>query len=130
MNGVLEEALRAEGLDGDAIVRVDAALTAAELAVTWDRWGAERREKERRERERQATAEAGKAEATPYTGPKINCQQAVHETGRLAVGFNRCGNKARFVRLDRDGERIAVCSTHVKQSSRDLWRHRAKEWIR
>lgn len=124
MNSVLEKALREEGLDDNAIQRVEKVLWDRELIVSWDRDRHIARYRAQKEAERKAEAEKNAAAAKPYTGT-IDCQVSVHSLDGHWSWTHRCERKAKWVVDGKDGKPLAVCTQHMKTGNRDRDRHSA-----
>jgi 23S rRNA maturation mini-RNase III len=122
---VLSTALRAEGLDDEAIARVDAALAAEHLSVMVPFYVQDRLNREAAAKVRVESQAASLANAIPYAGAIKDCQASVYSGGRGAT-FSRCRKNARFVVRRKDDfsghrdrpketndDRLAVCRVHA-----------------
>jgi hypothetical protein len=133
MIDVLRDALRAEGLDDDAIARVKSYLYERDYEVSYN-W---RREEIRRkiaiEQEKKAAEQERVAAAVLYAGAIKRCQAHAGGWVRSDMGGHRCNRKPTLVvrRKERPGEkyaaldgRLAVCRTHA--SKRDSGRYHGR----
>ena len=122
MTDVLADALRAEGLDDDAIGRVDSYLSDHDHYVAENWMVRERREKEAYKAADDARKAATLAKAIPYTGRINDCQAQVWTQGRGGTA-HRCQKLAKFVvrrteyGKDSGDGRLAVCRIHASDPS-------------
>jgi hypothetical protein len=118
MNSTLEKALRDEGLDDNAIARVEKVLWDGELTIAWDRQRAAARYRVREEAERKARAEANSAKAQPYEGDEA-CQVRVPTPDGHWSWHQRCKRDAKWIVDGDDGKPLMVCTQHMKNGKRE-----------